>query len=91
MFICAMLFASAQVMNAAEESTNVKNAESTTTDGFTIDKMNVPSVDNIEECETAGYHFVSSCGGELSMNTDRDLSNKEINAIMDSLEAECSE
>ena len=90
MFICAALFISAQAMNAAEESksTNLK-LESEVTTAFPNEVMEVPDIENIEECEIAAYHFTSSCGNSLDITASRDLTIDEIVAIEDVVEAAC--
>ena len=90
MFICAALFISAQAMNAAEESksTNLR-LESEVTTAFPNEVMEIPDIENIEECETATYHFVSSCGHPLDKTTDRELTKDEIIAIEDAIERQC--
>jgi hypothetical protein len=90
MFICAALFISAQAMNAAEESESINlKLESEVPTAFSSEVMEVPGIENLEECETASYHFLSSCGHSLTMTTDRELTKDEIVAIEDAVEANC--
>jgi len=90
MFICAALFISAQAMNAAEESESLNlKLESEVATVFSSEVMEAPGIENLEECEEATYHFLSSCGNSLTMTTDRELTKDEIVAIEDAIEAKC--